>query len=168
MSGTATPPTYRVQGSDLALTRYVGTPSAAPLASADSWGSLDLQVVAGGAGGLRLPGQVQDLGTVAGRDNLAQALTLRLLTAQGALEALGHPGYGSRLVTLIGRGNNQATRNLARLYVIEAVRQERRVQTLIALSVSPAPGQPDTLAVSLTVKPVNDTDPLSLTLDVTL
>jgi phage baseplate assembly protein W len=168
MPVTAAPPTYLVQGSDLALTRYVGTPSAAPLASADSWGSLDLQVVAGGSGGLRLPGPVQDLGTVAGRENLAQALTLRLLTAQGALEALGHPDYGSRLVTLIGRSNDQPTRNLARLYVIEAVRQERRVQALTALSVTPAPGQPDTLQVALTVKPVNDAAPLSLTLEVTL
>jgi phage baseplate assembly protein W len=164
----AAPPTYRVQGSDLALTRYVGTPSAAPLAAADSWGSLDFQVVPGGAGGLRLPGPVQDLGTVAGRENLAQALTLRLLTAQGALEALGHPDYGSQLVSLIGRGNDQAARNLARLYVIQAVRQEPRVAALTALSVTPAPGQPDTLQIALTVKPVNDSDPLSLTLDVTL
>ena len=45
MAVTAAPPTYRVQGSDFALTRYAGTPSAAPLASADSWGSLDLQVM---------------------------------------------------------------------------------------------------------------------------
>jgi phage baseplate assembly protein W len=168
MSGTATPPTYRVLSSDLALTRYAGVPSAAPLASADSWGSLDLQVVPGGGGGLPLPGLVQDLGTVAGRANLAQALTLRLLTAQGSLEPLGHPDYGSRLVTLIGRNNDQPTRNLVRLYVIEAVRQEPRVQALTALSVMPTPGQPDTLQVGLTVKPLNDGDPLSLTLDVTL
>ena len=168
MAVTAAPPTYRVQGSDFALTRYAGTPSAAPLASADSWGSLDLQVVAGGGGGLRLSGPVQDLGTVTGRENLAQALTLRLLTAQGALEPLGHPDFGSRLVSLIGGSNNQATRNLARLYVIEAVRQEHRVQALTALSVVPVPAQPDTLQVALTVKPANDADPLSLTLDVTL
>ena len=167
MPVAATPPTYRVQGSDLALT-HAGTPSAAPLVAADSWGSLDLQVVPGGAGGLRLPGPVQDLGTVVGRENLAQALTLRLLTAQGALEALGHPDYGSRLVSLIGRGNDQPTRNLARLYVIQAVRQEPRVKALTALSVTPAPGQPDTLQIALTVEPVNDSDPLSLTLEVTL
>ena len=168
MSGTAAPPTYRVQGSDLALTRYAGTPSAAPLMAADSWGSLDIQVVPGGRGGLPLPGPVQDLGAISGRENLAQALTLRLLTAQGALEQLGHPQCGSRLVTLIGRSNDQPTRNLARLYVIEAVQQERRVKALTALSVTPAPGQPDTLQISLTAQPVIDADPLSLTLDVTL
>jgi phage baseplate assembly protein W len=147
---------YRRQGSDLALTRYVGVPSAAPLASADSWGSLDLQVAA------------TDLGTVSGRENLAQALTLRLLTEQGALTALGHPAYGSRLVSLIGRLNDRTARNLARLYVIEAVRQEPRVKALTALAVTPAPGQPDTLRIDLSVLPLDDTDPLSLTLDVTL
>ena len=52
--------------------------------------------------------------------------------------------------------------------MIEAVRQEHRVQALTALSVVPVPGQPDTLQVALTVKPANDADPLSLTLDVTL
>jgi phage baseplate assembly protein W len=147
---------YRRQGSDLALTRYVGVPSAAPLASADSWGSLDLQVAA------------TDLGTVSGRENLAQALTLRLLTEQGALTALGHPAYGSRLVSLIGRLNDRTARNLARLYVIEAVRQEPRVKALTTLAVTPAPGQPDTLRIDLSVLPLDDTDPLSLTLDVTL
>ena len=161
-------PTFAMQGSDLALTRYTGVPSAVPLSFADSWGSLDLQVVAGGQGGLALKGAISDLGTVAARENLGQALTLRLLTEQGALQSLGHPGYGSRLVTLIGRTNDQATRNLARLYVIEAVREERRVRTLTELSVITAPGQPDTLRISLSVVPLDDADPVALSLDVTL
>ena len=36
--------TYSRLGSDLALTRYVGTPSSVPLEVADSWGALDLAV----------------------------------------------------------------------------------------------------------------------------
>lgn len=158
----ASPSPFAVQGADLALTRYTGVASAAALASADSWGSLDLQVVAGHIAGY------DDLGAVAGRENLAQALTLRLLTVQGALEPLGHPEFGSRLVSLIGGLNNQTTRNLARLYVIQAVRQEPRVKALTALSVDPVPGQPDTLRIELTVAPLHDDDPLALSLDIVL
>jgi phage baseplate assembly protein W len=156
---------YAKQSADLAMTRYVGLPSAAPLASANSWGSLDLQVVAGRTSRL---GTAADLGTIAERANLGQALILRLLTQTGALEPLGHPDYGCRLVTLIGRTNDEATRNLARLYVIEAVRQEPRVKALTALAVETAPGQPNTLRIGLAVAPLNDDDPLGLTLDVAL
>ncbi len=107
--------TYSILGSDIALTRYVGTVSAVPLNSADSWGSLDVTVVAGGSGGLNVTTVVQDLGRADGRANLAQALILRLLTPKGSLTRLGHPAYGCRLVSLIGELNNDTTRNLARL-----------------------------------------------------
>src|SRR5688500_20244610 len=46
--------------------------------------------------------EVVDLGAMRGRQNLAQALLLRLLTPRGALRALGHATYGSRLHELIG------------------------------------------------------------------
>jgi phage baseplate assembly protein W len=164
----AKPRTYAVLGSDLALTRYSGVPSSVPLEVADSWGSLDLQVVPGGRGGPRRGPAVSDVGAVSGRANLAQALVLRLLTRQGALSALGHPDYGSRLTELIGQLNNETTRNLARLFTIQAVRQERRVQQLLDLSVQTAPDQPDTIRVVFSVLPVNDDDPLALTLDVVL
>lgn len=157
---------FAIQSVDLAMTRYSGVPSPAPLASADSWGSLDLQVVPGRA----RKGQrgANDLGTVSERANLAQALTLRLLTQQGALEPLGHPDYGCRLVTLIGRTSDDTTRHLARLYVIEAVRQEPRVKALTALSVLCAPGRSETLHISLTVEPLADGDPLTLSLELAL
>ncbi len=158
--------TFQRIGSDLALTRYVGTTSATPLESADSWGSLDLRVVAGGD--TRRNGDMIGLGAVEGRENLGQALILRLLTLQGSLAPLGHPDYGSRLVDLIGRENSQANRNLARLYTIAGVAQERRVRQLLNLAVDPVPGQPDTIRISFSVLPLGDDDPLSLTLDVTL
>ncbi len=156
---------FAIQSVDIAMTRYSGVPSPVPLAAADSWGSLDLQVVAGRS---RKGSGATDLGTVSERANLAQALTLRLLTQLGALEPLGHPEYGCRLVTLIGRTSNDTTRHLARLYVIEAVRQEPRVKTLTALSVECAPGLSEILNIGLTVEPLADGDPLTLALELAL
>jgi len=145
---------------DIALTRYVATASAAPLVAADSWHGLDLKVTpASGA---------NDLGTVEDRENLGQALTLRLLTLKGVLARLGHPDYGSELVSLIGRLNNETTRNLARLYVIEAVRAEPRVAELTNLLIKPTPGQPDRILISLSVRPLSHGDPLSLSLELAL
>jgi phage baseplate assembly protein W len=150
------------------LTRYSGAPGAAPLALADSWGTLDLQVVAGGQGGLQQSAGSQDAGAVAGRDNLAQALILRLLTQRGALAPLGHPEYGCRLVELIGGVNNQTTRNLARLHTLEALAAEPRVKEVLELSVTAAPGAADTLQIAFSVLPINDSDPLALALELAL
>lgn len=154
-----------IQSADLALTRYSGVAGYAPLLAADSWGGLDLRVVQREFG---RRAAATDLGTVAERENLAQALMLRLLTERGALAPLGHPDYGCRLVTLIGRLNTEATRNLARLYVIEALRAEPRVRQLTRLEVLAAPGAPDTIRIALEVVPLRDDDPLALSLDIAL
>lgn len=158
--------TYRRHGSDLALTRYVGTASHVPLESADSWGSLDLKVSSGGI--TRRNADLVDFAAVAGRENLGQALILRLLTRKGSLAPLGHPDYGCRLTELTGEENNDANRNRARLYTIEAVAQEPRVRELLDLEVATVPGQPDTIRIALSVLPLDDDDPLSLGLEVTL
>ena len=50
--------------------------------------------------GVELAERRGDLAVATGRENLAQALLNRLHTRRGALAALGHPGYGSRLHTL--------------------------------------------------------------------
>jgi len=162
------PPTYELLGTDLGLTRFSGTPGAVGLDSADSWGTLDLRVVPGGRGGLPQAGTVLDLSAVSGRENLAQALIVRLLTPQGTLTGLGHPGYGCRLVELIGELNNDTTRNLARLYTVEAVAQEHRVAALLDLAVGTPDGQPDVVRVDLAVLPVNDDQPLALSLSINL
>jgi phage baseplate assembly protein W len=160
--------TFKALGTDLALTRFVGTPSAVRLDTADSWGALDLAIVPGTRGRPRPDPNVGDLGTVAERDNLGQALILRLLTPRGALAGLGHDRFGSRLGELVGRLNDATTRNLARLHVLEALAEEPRVREVTGLSVEVAPGSPDAIRASFSVLPVGDDDPLALGLDVIL
>lgn len=160
--------TFAKLGSDLALTRYVGTPSAVELDSADSWHGLDLTAVPASRGRKRPTADVLDLGVVSERANLGQALIVRLLTPRGALGPFGHPDYGSRLVELIGRGNDETARNLARLHVIQAVREEPRVAELLELAVATTPDAPDTVRISLAVRPRGDDDPLNIALEVSL
>jgi phage baseplate assembly protein W len=162
------PKTYKRLGTDIALTRYTGVPTGLALNEADSWGTLDLQAVPGRGTGIRRSSETTDLGAVAGRENLGQALILRLLTQKGALTSLGHPDYGSRLVELIGQLNNETSRNLARLYTIEAVSQEPRVRQLLELNVEGSQSSPDTLRIAFSVLPLDDDAPLGISLEVTL
>jgi phage baseplate assembly protein W len=71
-----------------------------------------------------------DLKTVAGADNLKQALLLRFLTPVGELTLLGHPDYGSRLFELIGELNSETNRNRAKLFVLQALQAEPRVKEI--------------------------------------
>jgi phage baseplate assembly protein W len=103
-------------------------------------------------------GRTLDLATVGGRDNLSQAVLMRLLTPHGELTSLGHPDYGSRLHELIGRPNNETTRNLVRLRILETLQREPRVEEIRELRVRPAPGRPSSVDVRLQVKPVGKTD----------
>jgi hypothetical protein len=159
---------YDVLGSDLALTGYAGVPSTVELITADSWGELDLRVKPGGQGGLRQAGDVLDLAVATGRENLGQALLLRILTMKGALAPLGHPQYGSRIPSLVGQLNDEQTRNLARLYTIEAMSDEPRVRELRRLVVEPVNGYPDTIRIEFDVVPLGDEDAINVSLDVTL
>jgi phage baseplate assembly protein W len=106
------------------------------------------------------PRRLGDLGRTAGRDNLAQAVIMRLLTPRGELEALGHPEYGSRLHELVGRPNTVSTRNLAKLYVLESLAAEPRVQKVVRVDVGPSPGTRDRVDVLLQVLPARDLEPL--------
>jgi hypothetical protein len=162
------PGSFAVLGSDLALTRYVGTASAVELDSADSWKGVDLAVVPGGRTERRPAGDRTDLGLVGGRENLGQALILRLLTPLGALAGLGHAGFGSRLGELIGRRNDAAARNLARLYTLQALGAEPRVTETLDLGVDVPPGQPDTIRIAFSVLPLDDDEALALGLEIQL
>ena len=98
--------------------------------------------------------RVRDLTVSSDLDNLRQAIEIRLLTPKGELAALGHADYGSRLPDLIGQPNTETNRNLAKLYVIEALKQERRIEKIVAVEVTPAPGQRQLIKIFLQVKAI--------------
>ncbi|MRX51182.1 hypothetical protein GI374_12125 [Paracoccus sp. S-4012] len=98
--------------------------------------------------------RIGDFGLVEGRDNLGQALIRRLLTPKGELAPLGHPSYGARLHEIIGAPNTETTRNLAKLFVLEALKAERRVAKIIAVAVTPHPKERFLILIAIEVQPV--------------
>ena len=121
------------------------------------------------------PEQLLDLDIISGRKNLAQAIVIRLLTPRGELEQLGHPEYGSRLHELVGRENTPTTRNLVKLFILEALQQEPRIEPKAFVVVTPADESPPkvgkgarniTLAprvnVEISVKPVGETEVVTI------
>ena len=98
--------------------------------------------------------RVRDLSVSSNLDNLRQAIEIRLLTPKGELAALGHADYGSRLPDLIGQPNTETNRNLAKLYVIEALKQERRIEKIVSVEVTPAPGQRQLIKIFVQVKAI--------------
>lgn len=102
----------------------------------------------------KLPRRAWDFMPREGLENLAQAVILRLLTPRGELADLGHPEYGSRVHELIGQENNTTQRNLLKLFILEALKLEPRVEKVAELKVEPSPGARSTVDVLLRVKPV--------------
>ena len=98
----------------------------------------------------------RDFSLTSGRNNLAQAITIRLLTPRGELAALGHPDYGSRLPDLIGTQRTETTRNLAKLYVLEALKQERRIAAIDTVTVDDHPGDRHRVDIFIQVRPIDD------------
>lgn len=108
-----------------------------------------------------------DLDVIGGRENLGHSLILRLLTARGALAALGHASYGSRLHELIGRRKTSTLRNLCRAFVLAVVAQEPRVENkAISLTFDEAAETVDSFVFTLAVQPVDGGDPVTLGLEV--
>ena len=105
--------------------------------------------------------RVGDFATVEGRANLGQALTVRLLTPQGELAPLGHPAYGSRLHEVIGQPNTETTRNLAKLFVLEALKAERRVEEILGVEVTQRSDNRFLIQVAIRVQPVGETAELA-------
>jgi hypothetical protein len=101
-----------------------------------------------------------DLQTVQGGQNMQQALLLRFLTRQGALAALGHPDYGSRLYTLIGQLNTESNRNKAKLFVLEALAAERRVASVVSVDVTA--GARDRIDIRVSLLTITSDTPLNL------
>src|SRR3990170_1784100 len=122
-------------------------------------------VYAVATGRRRVPGRPErfvDVGGVDGRENLGQAIIMRLLTPRGELSELAHPDYGSRLHELVGRQNTETTRNLIKLFILESLQAEPRVEEVLEASVEPTPGTRDSVSVLLQVRHVGATQALTI------
>jgi phage baseplate assembly protein W len=105
-----------------------------------------------------------DVDTVAGRDNLGQAIVHRLMTRQGELADLGHPEYGSRLHELIGEPNNAATRKLVRVYTNQCLAQEVRIETVDSIDVLEYGDDPHSVLLQIAVVPIGSNTPISVSM----
>jgi phage baseplate assembly protein W len=104
-----------------------------------------------------------DLATLEGLANLEQAIANRLKTRKGELTALGHPNYGSRHHELIGQPNVARTRDLIKIYVLQALRDEPRIERVLAATVHAEHAPPrDTVRIELKVKVIGEQAPLNL------
>jgi len=110
-----------------------------------------------------------DLDLADGLPNLEQALANRIKTRKGELTALGHPDYGSRHHELIGEPNVERTRNLIKLYILQALRDEPRVERVLSAKVS-ADHQPprETVRIELALRLRGVPDVLNLVLPFSL
>lgn len=97
--------------------------------------------------------RVVDMGLVSSEGNLGQAVVLRLLTPRGELAELAHPDYGSRLHELIGRPNTPTTHNLLKLFILESLKQEPRIEAVEKIRVEPHKVNKALVIVSLKIKP---------------
>lgn len=150
--------TFDLLGTDLRV--VLGPPTMA----AHDTAALDLRLGAGNVD-RSLDGPM----LLSGRENLGQALILRLLTPRGALTDLGHAGYGSRLHALIGASKNESTRALCKAYVLEVVAQEPRVHDkAVTFAFDIDAEGPSELRFSVAVQPLDGSDPLTVALGVGL
>ena len=105
----------------------------------------------------------RDLALAEGIDNLTQAIANRLKTRKGELASLGHPGYGSRHHELIGEPNVDRTRNLVKLYVLQALRDEPRIEKVLRADVKAEHTPPrDIVRIELSVRVTGEATPLNL------
>jgi len=123
------------------------------------WEDADLRDGRGASGTPRR----RDLVVVSEVRAAEQLLVNRLMTHRGELAPLGHPEYGSRHHDLIGQPNVDRTRNLIKLYVLEALRAEPRIQKIESCKVY-APHDPprDQVRIELVVRLIDQPDPLNL------
>ncbi|WP_426731154.1 DUF2634 domain-containing protein [Myxococcus faecalis] len=105
--------------------------------------------------------------TVSGKDNLVQALTMRLLVYRGHLEQLGHQRYGSRVADLIGEPLDRANLDLLRRYVRQAIKEDPRVDEVLQLTVSARPDLPGAVEVRARIRAITG-DPVELGLSLDL
>jgi phage baseplate assembly protein W len=101
----------------------------------------------------------QDFDVVSGRNNLAQAITIRLNTHKGELMNVN---YGSELYKCFGEPKDDALKTRITGYVYEAMLQEPRVATVNSIVVTYPEDRPTEAEISLSVTPIESTIPLNL------
>ena len=117
----------------------------------------------------RRRGAERDLQLADGLANLEQALANRLKTRKGELTALGHPDYGSRHHELIGEPNVQRTRHLIKLYILQALRDEPRIEKVLSAEVRAEQQPPrETVRIELALRVQGEPQPLNLVLPFSL
>jgi phage baseplate assembly protein W len=105
----------------------------------------------------------RDLTAVEGLDAFTQAVVNRLKTRKGELAPLGHPDYGSRHHELMGEPNVQRTRDLIKLYVLQALADEPRIERVLKATVRAEHEPPrDTVRIELSVQVIDGPRPLNL------
>ena len=106
---------------------------------------------------------LRDLTVAEGVGALTQAIANRLKTRKGELAPLGHPDYGSRHHDLMGEPNVERTRDLIKLYVLQALAQEPRIERVLKATVK-AEHQPprDVVRIELSVQVIDRPRPLDL------
>lgn len=113
-------------------------------------------------------GSVVDLAVAAEVPQAVQFLVNRLSTRRGELAPLGHPDYGSRHHELVGEPNTERTRNLVKIYVLDALRQEPRVAKVLRCVVRTAERERDIVRVELTIRLLDRDEPLNLVVPIDL
>ena len=108
-------------------------------------------------------GSSRDLAVTDGLDNLTQAIANRLKTRKGELAPLGHPTYGSRHHELIGEPNVPRTRNLIKLYILQALRGEPRIERVLRATVRAEHDPPrESVRIEIEARVVGFAEPLNL------
>ena len=122
-----------------------------------------------GAGRLDTRAFDTDLALVTGLPAFEQAIAMRLKTRRGELAPLGHPEYGSRHHELMGEPNTQRTRDLIKLYVLQALRDEPRIRRVQSCEVAAEHAPPrETVRITLVVEVIDAPTPLNLVLPFSL
>jgi phage baseplate assembly protein W len=111
----------------------------------------------------------RDLAVADGIVAITQAIANRLKTRKGELASLGHPDYGSRHHELIGEPNVERTRDLIKLYVLQALRAEPRIEKVLRADVVAEHTPPrETVRITLSVRLVREATPLNLVIPFSL
>jgi phage baseplate assembly protein W len=106
---------------------------------------------------------VNDLVVTDGIDNAVHSVIHRIKTVKGELTELGHADYGSRHHELIGQPNSENNRNLVKLYILQALALEPRIEKILKAEILfDRRRAPDRVEIALTLTFIGAQTPLNL------